>query len=41
VPPGGGAVVELTMPQAGLYPFVTHSFSAASIGATGVIQVTQ
>jgi nitrite reductase (NO-forming) len=41
VPPGGGTVVELTMPQAGLYPFVTHSFSAASIGATGVIQVKQ
>ena len=41
VPPGGGYVVELTIPDAGLYPFVTHSFSAASIGALGVLQVTQ
>jgi hypothetical protein len=41
VPPGGGDVVELTIPAPGLYPFVTHSFSAASIGATGVLEVTQ
>jgi nitrite reductase (NO-forming) len=40
IPPGGGAVAELTMPDAGLYPFVTHSFMDASIGATGVIAVT-
>jgi nitrite reductase (NO-forming) len=40
VPPGGGYMVELTIPDAGLYPFVTHSFSAASIGALGVLQVT-
>jgi nitrite reductase (NO-forming) len=39
VPPGGGAVVELTIPDAGKYPFVSHSFSAASTGATGVIAV--
>ena len=41
VPPGGGTVVELTIPDAGSYPFVTHSFMAASIGATGVLKVTQ
>lgn len=40
VPPGGGMVVELTIPQAGLYPFVTHSFSSVGKGAIGVIKVT-
>ena len=40
VPPGGGVVVELTIPQAGLYPFVTHSFADVGKGALGVIKVT-
>jgi copper-containing nitrite reductase len=40
VAPGGGMVVELTIPDAGLYPFVTHSFADASKGAVGVIKVT-
>lgn len=40
IPPGGGIVVELTIPQAGLYPFVTHSFADVSKGALGVIKVT-
>ena len=40
VPPGGGAVVELTVPQAGLYPFVTHSFADVGKGALGVLKVT-
>ena len=40
IPPGGGVVVELTMPQAGLYPFVTHSFTDVGKGALGVIKVT-
>jgi nitrite reductase (NO-forming) len=39
VPPGGGMVVELTMPQAGLYPFVTHSFASVGKGAIGIIKV--
>lgn len=39
IPPGGGAVVELTIPQAGLYPFVTHSFANANVGALGVIDI--
>ena len=39
VAPGGGYVVELTIPDPGKYPFVTHSFSAAMIGALGVLQV--
>ena len=33
------AVVELTIPDAGHYPFVTHSFMAASMGAMGAIDV--
>lgn len=40
IPPGGGVVVELTIPQAGLYPFVTHSFAGVSKGAVGVLKVT-
>jgi nitrite reductase (NO-forming) len=39
IPPGGGSVVELTVPDAGKYPFVSHSFSAASTGATGVLSI--
>lgn len=40
VPPGGGMVVELVIPQAGLYPFVTHSFADASKGAMGILKIT-
>src|SRR5579883_1526814 len=40
IPPGGGVVVELTIPQAGLYPFVTHSFASVDKGALGVLKVT-
>lgn len=40
VPSGGGMVVELTIPQAGLYPFVTHSFADVGKGALGVLKVT-
>lgn len=39
IPPGGGAVVELTVPQAGRYPFVTHSFTNAIAGALGLIEI--
>lgn len=35
VPAGGGAVFELTFPEAGVYPFVTHAFRAADAGAMG------
>lgn len=41
IPPGGGYVVELTIPDPGSYPFVSHSFTAVGLGAVGVIQVTQ
>lgn len=40
IPPGGGMVVELTIPQAGLYPFVTHSFADVGKGAVGILKVT-
>jgi nitrite reductase (NO-forming) len=39
VPPGGGYMVEFKIPDAGLYPFVTHSFADASKGALGFIDV--
>ncbi len=39
IPPGGGMVAELTIPDSGSYPFVTHAFSSAMKGATGVIAV--
>jgi nitrite reductase (NO-forming) len=39
IPPGGGMVVELTIPQAGLYPFVTHSFADVGKGAVGILKV--
>ncbi|HEY7984738.1 MAG TPA: multicopper oxidase domain-containing protein, partial [Ktedonobacterales bacterium] len=39
IPPGGGAVVELTIPDAGAYPFLTHSFASADMGAIGVLKV--
>lgn len=39
IPAGGAAMFELTIPDAGTYPFVTHSFADASKGAIGVLQV--
>jgi nitrite reductase (NO-forming) len=39
VPPGGGAMVELTIPNAGWYPVVSHSFADASKGAMAMIKV--
>ena len=41
IPPGGGEVVELTIPEAGMYPFVTHQFANASSGALGVLEITK
>ena len=40
IPPGGGAVMELMIPDPGLYPFVTHSFADVGKGALGVLKVT-
>jgi len=38
VPAGGGAMFELTLEEAGTYPFVTHAFRWADIGALGLIE---
>jgi nitrite reductase (NO-forming) len=40
IPPGGGAMFELKIPDAGLYPFVTHSFAFTGRGAVGVLKVS-
>jgi len=40
VAPGGGALVEFTFAEPGTYPFVTHKFSDASKGATGMFKVS-
>lgn len=40
VPPGGGAMFELRIPDPGAYPFVTHSFAYTGLGALGMIQVS-
>lgn len=40
IPPGGAAVMELTIPNVGTYPFLTHSFMDASMGALGMIKAT-
>ncbi len=40
IPPGGGEVVELTIPEAGAYPVLTHSFMDATMGALAMIKAT-
>jgi nitrite reductase (NO-forming) len=39
VPPGGGYTCELVIPEAGKYPFVTHSFAYTGLGAVGLLDV--
>ena len=39
IPPGGGAMVELTIPNEGWYPVVSHSIADASKGAMAMIKV--
>jgi nitrite reductase (NO-forming) len=39
IAPGAGAMFELQIPDAGLYPFVTHSFAYTGLGAVGLIKV--
>ncbi|HEX6331060.1 MAG TPA: multicopper oxidase domain-containing protein [Actinomycetota bacterium] len=41
VPPGGGTMFELRIPDEGLYPFVTHAFAYTGRGSVGVIQVSE
>ena len=38
--PAQGGFVELEMPEAGHYPFVTHAMVDAERGAHGVLRVT-
>ncbi|SET09971.1 nitrite reductase (NO-forming) [Oceanobacillus limi] len=40
LPASGGAVVEFTVKEEGVYPFVTHQFNHATKGAVGYIKVT-
>ena len=40
VPPGGGAMFELRIPDPGKYPFVTHSFAYTGLGAVGMLEVS-
>lgn len=40
IPPGDGALVELTFAEPGSYPFVTHRFCDASKGALGLFKVS-
>ena len=35
VPPGGGAIMEMTLYQAGRYTFVTHALGDSTLGAMG------
>src|SRR5262249_26262398 len=39
IPPGGGAMFEMQIPDAGLYPFVTHAFAYTGLGSVGVIKI--
>jgi plastocyanin len=36
---GGAAMFELQVPDAGLYPFVTHAFAYTARGAVGLIKI--
>jgi nitrite reductase (NO-forming) len=38
--PGGGALVELVIPEPGTYPFVTHKMNDMEKGAMGLFNVT-
>jgi nitrite reductase (NO-forming) len=40
VPPGGGSTFDLIIPEAGKYPFVTHSFAYTELGAVGLLDVS-
>lgn len=41
VPPGGGAMFEMRIPDEGLYPFVTHAFAYTGLGSVGVLKVSK
>jgi nitrite reductase (NO-forming) len=39
IAPGGGAMFEMQIPEAGLYPFVTHAFAYTGLGAVGLVKI--
>ena len=39
VPAGGGGVFDVKIDQAGLYPFVSHSFASVQLGEVGLLNV--
>jgi len=39
VPAGGGGVFDVTIPRAGIYPFVSHSFASVQLGEVGLLDV--
>ncbi len=39
VPAGGGAVFDVTIPDEGLYPFVSHAFADVDLGQVGLLKV--
>jgi len=39
VPAGGGAVFDVKIDEAGLYPFVSHSFAHVDLGQVGLLKV--
>jgi nitrite reductase (NO-forming) len=39
VPAGGGGVFDVTIPKAGIYPFVSHSFASVAMGEVGLLNV--
>lgn len=39
VPAGGGGVFDVTIPRAGIYPFVSHSFASVMLGEVGLLNV--
>lgn len=39
VPAGGGGVFDVKIDQAGIYPFVSHSFASVNMGEVGLLNV--
>jgi nitrite reductase (NO-forming) len=39
VPAGGGGVFDVKIDQAGIYPFVSHSFASVMLGEVGLLKV--
>ena len=41
MPAGGGGVFDVKIDQAGIYPFVSHSFASVQMGQVGLLNVGQ